>query len=40
MSPARFGDRELQDEAYLKKLHSEDTDMLRYAENLDAEGFK
>ena len=36
---ARFGDRELQDEAYLKKLHSEDTDMLRYAENLDAEGF-
>ncbi|OHC01994.1 MAG: AmmeMemoRadiSam system protein B [Planctomycetes bacterium RIFCSPLOWO2_12_FULL_40_19] len=36
---SRFGDRELQDEAYLKKLHSEDTDMLRYVENLDTEGF-
>jgi hypothetical protein len=37
---ARFGDRELQDEAYLKRLHSEDTEMLKYAELLDAEGFR
>ena len=36
----RFGDRELQDEAYLKRLHSEDTEMLKYAELLDAEGFR
>ena len=37
---SRFGDRELQDEAYLKRLHSEDTEMLKYAELLDAEGFR
>jgi hypothetical protein len=36
----RFGDRELQDEAYLKRLHSDDTEMLKYAELLDAEGFR
>jgi hypothetical protein len=35
----RFGDRELQDEAFLDRLRSDDTDMLKYAENLDAEGF-
>ncbi|MHC4183374.1 MAG: AmmeMemoRadiSam system protein B [Planctomycetota bacterium] len=35
----RFGDRELQDEAFLDRLSSDDTDMLKYAENLDAEGF-
>ena len=35
----RFGDRELQDEAYLRNLNNEDTDMLKYAVNLDAEGF-
>lgn len=36
---ARFGDRELQDEEYLRKLHADDTDMLKYVEALDAEGF-
>ena len=36
---SRFGDTELQDEAYLDKLRSDDTDMLKYVENLDAEGF-
>ncbi len=35
----RFGDTELQDEAYLNKLYSDDIDMLKYIENLDAEGF-
>ena len=35
----RFGDRELQDEAYLKRLEYEDMNMLKYAEDLDAEGF-
>jgi MEMO1 family protein len=35
----RFGDRELQDEAYLKRLEYEDINMLKYAEDLDAEGF-
>ena len=37
---SRFGDQELQDEAYLKRLRSEDTEMLKYAELLDAEGFR
>jgi len=37
---SRFGDREIQDEAYLKKLRSDDTEMLKYAEFLDAEGFR
>ena len=37
---SRFGDQELQDEAYLKRLHSEDTEMLKYVELLDAEGFR
>ncbi|MGR3173172.1 MAG: AmmeMemoRadiSam system protein B [Candidatus Scalindua sp.] len=36
----RFGDQELQDEAYLKRLRSDDTEMLKYAEDLDAEGFR
>jgi hypothetical protein len=36
---SRFGDTELQDGAYLDKLRSEDSDMLKYVENLDAEGF-
>ncbi len=36
---SRFGDTELQDDAYLDKLRSEDTDMLKYVENLDAAGF-
>ncbi len=36
---SRFGDNERQDEAYLDKLRSDDTDMLKYIENLDAEGF-
>ncbi len=36
---SRFGDTELQDDAYLDKLRSEDTDMLKYVETLDAEGF-
>lgn len=36
----RFGDQELQDEAYLKRLRSDDTEMLKYAELLDAEGFR
>jgi AmmeMemoRadiSam system protein B len=36
---SRFGDTEIQDEAYLDKLRSDDTDMLKYVENLDAEGF-
>jgi len=35
----RFGDTEHQDEAYLDKLRADDTDMLKYVENLDAEGF-
>jgi AmmeMemoRadiSam system protein B len=35
----RFGDSELQDEAYLKRLEYEDINMLKYAEDLDAEGF-
>ncbi len=35
----RFGDSELQDEAYLKRLEYEDMNMLKYAEDLDAEGF-
>jgi MEMO1 family protein len=35
----RFGDRELQDAAYLKRLEYEDINMLKYAEDLDAEGF-
>ncbi len=37
---SRFGDQELQDEAYLKRLRSDDTEMLKYAELLDAEGFR
>jgi len=36
---SRFGDSELQDEAYLNKLRSDDTDMLKYIENLDTDGF-
>ena len=36
---SRFGDTELQDDAYLDTLRSDDTDMLKYVENLDAEGF-
>ncbi len=36
---SRFGDTELQDDAYLDTLRSNDTDMLKYVENLDAEGF-
>jgi Predicted dioxygenase len=36
---SRFGDTELQDDAFLDKLRSDDTDMLKYIENLDAEGF-
>ncbi|MBZ0110594.1 MAG: AmmeMemoRadiSam system protein B [Candidatus Scalindua rubra] len=36
---SRFGDTELQDDTYLDKLRSEDTDMLKYVENLDVEGF-
>ena len=36
----RFGDQELQDDAYLKRLRSDDTEMLKYAELLDAEGFR
>ncbi len=35
----RFGDKGLQDEAYLKRLEYEDINMLKYAEDLDAEGF-
>ncbi len=35
----RFGDSGLQDEAYLKRLEYEDINMLKYAEDLDAEGF-
>jgi hypothetical protein len=35
----RFGDTEHQDDAYLDKLRADDTDMLKYVENLDAEGF-
>ncbi len=35
----RFGDREPQDKAYLKRLEQEDIHTLKYAENLDAEGF-
>ncbi len=35
----RFGDKELQDETYLKRLKYEDINMLKYAEGLDAEGF-
>lgn len=35
----RFGDMEVQDEAYLKRLEYEDINMLRYVEGLDAEGF-
>ncbi|MFV1974657.1 MAG: AmmeMemoRadiSam system protein B, partial [Candidatus Scalindua sp.] len=35
----RFGDTEHQDAAYLDKLRADDTDMLKYVENLDAEGF-
>ena len=37
---SRFGDTELQDDVYLDKLGADDTDMLKYIENLDAEGFK
>ncbi len=37
---SRFGDQELQDEAYLKRLRSDDTEMLKYVELLDAEGFR
>ncbi len=36
---SRFGDTELQDDAYLDKLRADDTDMLKHIENLDAEGF-
>ena len=36
---SRFGDTEIQDDAYLDKLRADDTDMLKYVENLDAEGF-
>ncbi|GAX61283.1 dioxygenase [Candidatus Scalindua japonica] len=36
---SRFGDTETQDEAYLEKLRSDDTDMLKYIENMDVEGF-
>jgi AmmeMemoRadiSam system protein B len=36
---SRFGDTELQDDASLDKLRVEDTDMLKYIKNLDAEGF-
>ena len=35
----RFGDTEHQDEAYLDKLRVDDTVMLKYVENLYAEGF-
>ncbi len=35
----RFGDTDHQDEAYLKELHSDDIEMLKYIENLDLEGF-
>lgn len=35
----RFGDSEPQDEAYLKRLGQEDMNTLKYAENLDVEGF-
>jgi len=37
---SRFGDQELQDEAYLKRLRFDDTEMLKYVEHLDAEGFR
>ncbi len=36
---SRFGDTERQDDAYLNTLRSDDTDMLKHIENLDAEGF-
>jgi hypothetical protein len=36
----KFDGRELQDEVYLKRLRSDDTEMLKYAELLDAEGFR
>ena len=36
---SRFGDTEHQDDAYLDTLRSDDTDMLKHIENLDAEGF-
>ena len=36
---SRFGDTEIQDDAYLDKLRADDTDMLKYVENLDADGF-
>ncbi len=36
---SRFGDTETQDDAYLDKLRSDDTDMLKYIENMDVEGF-
>jgi hypothetical protein len=35
----RFGDTEHQDEAYLNKLRSDDINMLKHVEGLDAEGF-
>jgi len=36
---SRFGDSELQDEAYLRKLRSDDIEMLKYVELLDVDGF-
>ncbi|MCR4290702.1 MAG: AmmeMemoRadiSam system protein B, partial [Candidatus Scalindua sp.] len=36
---SRFGGTELQDDTYLDKLRSEDSDMLKYVENLDVVGF-
>ena len=35
----RFGDRELPNESYLKRLEYEDTNMLKYVADLNAEGF-
>ena len=36
---SRFGDTELQDDAYLDTLRSDDINMLKYVENLDVDGF-
>ncbi len=36
---SRFGDTEIQDDVYLDKLRADDTNMLKYIENLDADGF-
>ncbi len=35
----RFGDNEIQDDSYLNKLRSDDINMLKHVEGLDAEGF-